>query len=229
MARVSMYEDMVDVVGSRIVNGEIGPRQVMSLAALQQEFGVSRTVAREAMRALQALGLITARRRVGLIVSPAEDWDVLDPQVIRWNLAGAGQDAQLRALMDLRIAVEPTATRLAAQHATAAQRKHLLDLVTRLSAIGEVGRGDSEEYLSVDVEFHVTLLRASANALLLALEPAVTEVLIGRSQLGLTPAHPHPLALACHVSAARAVAEGSALAAEQASRTMLALVRDELD
>lgn len=229
MAKASMYEDMVDVVGSRIVGGGIAAREVMSLAALQEEFGVSRTVAREAMRALQALGLITARRRVGLIVSPAEEWNVLDPQVIRWNLAGAGRDAQLRALMDLRIAVEPVATRLAAQHATAAQREHLLDLVARLSAIGEAGRGDSEEYLVVDVEFHVTLLRASANPLLVALEPAVTEVLIGRSHLGLTPAHPNRQALACHVSAARAVAGGSALEAEDASRTMLALVRDELD
>ncbi|SDE56665.1 FadR/GntR family transcriptional regulator [Auraticoccus monumenti] len=229
MAKASMYEEMVDVVGRRIVGGGIGPREVMSLAALQEEFGVSRTVAREAMRALEALGLITARRRVGLIVSPAGDWDVLDPQVIRWNLAGPGRDAQLRALMDLRIAVEPVATRLAAQHATPAQREHLLDLVGRLSAIGEAGRGDSEEYLVVDVEFHVTLLRASANPLLVALEPAVTEVLTGRSHLGLTPAHPDPQALACHVRAARAVAGGDAAQAEEASRTMLALVRDELD
>lgn len=229
MAKASMYEEMVDVVGRRIVGGGIGPREVMSLAALQEEFGVSRTVAREAMRALEALGLITARRRVGLIVSAAADWDVLDPQVIRWNLAGAGRDAQLRALMELRIAVEPVATRLAAQHATSAQREQLLDLVARLSAVGEAGRGDSEEYLEVDVEFHVTLLRASANPLLVALEPAVTEVLTGRSHLGLTPAHPNPRALACHVDAARAVAAADAPAAEDASRTMLALVREELD
>ncbi|MBZ2199641.1 FadR/GntR family transcriptional regulator [Occultella gossypii] len=228
MAKASMYEHMVDVLGSRIVSGELAPLEVMSLAGLEQEFGVSRTVAREAMRALQSLGMITARRRVGLIVSPAADWNVLDPQVIRWNLLGEGRDAQLLALMDLRIAIEPTATRLAAQHATDAQRALLLDLVNQLSAIGDAGRGDSVEYLRVDVEFHVTLLRASGNPMLLALEPAVTEVLIGRAHLGLTPAHPNPLALACHVSAARAVSEGSAQAAEEASRTMLSLVRDEV-
>ncbi|TDE95017.1 FadR family transcriptional regulator [Occultella glacieicola] len=228
MAKASMYEHMVDVLGSRIVGGELAPREVMSLASLEQEFAVSRTVAREAMRALQALGMITARRRVGLIVSPAQDWNVLDPQVIRWNLAGAGRDAQLLALMDLRIAIEPTATRLAAQHATPEQRTLLLDLVKQLTAIGDAGRGDSEEYLEVDVQFHVTLLRASGNPMLLALEPAVTEVLSGRSHLGLTPAHPNPLAMACHVSAASAVAEGSAQAAEEASRTMLSVVRDEI-
>lgn len=223
-----MYERMVDVLGGRIVRGELAPNEVMSLATLEEEFGVSRTVAREAMRALQGLGMITARRRVGLIVSPAEQWNVLDPMVIQWNLAGPGRDAQLLALMDLRIAIEPMATRLAAQRATESQRARLVELTEQMCAIGALDRGDSEEYLERDVEFHVTLLRASGNAMLLALEPAVTEVLISRSHLGLTPATPNARALECHVKAALAVLEGRAEDAEEASRLMLALVRDEV-
>lgn len=229
MAKASMYEHMVDVLGRRIATCELAAGDVLSLAILEVEFGVSRTVAREAMRALQALGMITAQRRVGLIVCSAAHWNVLDPQVIRWNLTGTGRHAQLLALMELRIAIEPTATGLAAQHATAAQRARLLKLVEQLSALGEGGSGDSDDYLGLDVEFHVTLLRASGNPMLLALEPAITEVLIGRSHLGLTPAHPNSVALECHVRAACAIAKGRARDAEQASRTMLSLVRDEVE
>lgn len=228
MATASMYEHMVEVLGSRIVNGVLSSGEAMSLADLEQEFGVSRTVAREAMRALQGLGMITAQRRIGLVVSPSTEWDMLDPHMIRWHLSGDRRDRELLDLMDLRVAIEPTAARLAAQHASDEERQQLLRLVTRLNELGSAGEGDSEEYLELDVEFHVTLLRASQNPMLAALEPAITGVLRGRAELGLTPADPDPLATACHISTAHAVAEGNLQAAEDALRTLLTLVRDEV-
>src|SRR5690606_33442979 len=64
---------------------------------------------------------VESRRRVGVTVLPSREWNVYDPQVIRWRLAGADRPRQLRSLTVLRSAVEPVAAGLAARHATAEQ------------------------------------------------------------------------------------------------------------
>ena len=82
----SMYAALVEVLGGQITAGEIPAGAVISLASLEDRFDVSRTVAREAMRALESKGMIEARRRVGLIVTDKANWHVLDPQVIGLSL-----------------------------------------------------------------------------------------------------------------------------------------------
>ncbi|MPV36075.1 FadR/GntR family transcriptional regulator [Georgenia subflava] len=228
MARESVYTRVVDVLGHRIAAGELVEGDVLNLTQLESAFGVSRTVAREAMRELQSLGMITARRRVGLIVSPMSDWDVLNPMVIRWRLAGPGRDEQLLSLTDLRSAVEPTAARLAASDATDTQRDRLLALSERLVELGRRGLGDTMEYLMLDVEYHLLLLRASHNEMLIAFEPAIEATLVGRNELGLTPRDPTPSAVDNHREVARAILAGNEDLAEESSRRIVRIVRSEL-
>ena len=71
-------------LGRRIVHGEIGTGSRFTLDDIQDHFDVSRTVARDAMRILESMGLMYAKRRVGLIVTGLEHWRVHDPQVITW-------------------------------------------------------------------------------------------------------------------------------------------------
>src|SRR5699024_1773672 len=78
-----------------------------TLQGLEQDFGVSRTVAREAVRVLESMRLVVSRPRTGIRVRPRQDWSVFDPQLIRWRLAGTGRMEQLRTLNELRGAVEP--------------------------------------------------------------------------------------------------------------------------
>src|SRR5690625_4356711 len=107
MASDALHHHVADALGRRVVEGTLPAGSAVSLASLEQEFRVSRTVAREAARLLESLGLMEARRRVGLIVADFRSWNVLSPQVIEWRLAGRGRDDQLKTLLDLRIAVEP--------------------------------------------------------------------------------------------------------------------------
>ena len=85
---------------------------------LAERYEVSRTVVREAVRVLESMHLVESRRRVGVTVLPTERWNVYDPQVITWRLAGSDRARQLRSLTVLRSAVEPVAARLAAELAT---------------------------------------------------------------------------------------------------------------
>lgn len=215
------------MLGEEIAGGVLPEGSVISLATLEQRFEVSRTVAREAMRSLEAKGMIEARRRVGLIVAEPARWRVLDPHVIGWRLAGPGRVAQLRSLTELRIAVEPTAARLGAANASPAHRSSLVHLARRLRALGADGKGQSREFLDADLEFHTTILRCSGNEMLLALEPVFHAVLAGRSHHRPVPARPEGRILDSHENTAAAIHDGDPVAAEAHCRHLVMMVQRE--
>ncbi|WP_307849534.1 FadR/GntR family transcriptional regulator [Qaidamihabitans albus] len=221
-----LHNTVLDTIGQRITAGALPPGHVLTLDRIQDDFGVSRTVARETMRILESMGLVTSRRRVGITVQPRESWNVFDPRVIWWRLSGSGRDAQLRSLTELRIAVEPLAASAAARNASVAQRARVLELATEMRGEGEAG--ELGGFLELDIAFHTVLLEASGNEMFGALADVVAVVLQGRTQLGLMPHQPVPEALELHEEVARAVAGGRAAHAETAMRELLAEVRDAM-
>lgn len=214
-----LHEDIVDALGGAIAAGRIPPGSVLTLAQLEAEHQASRTVVREAVRVLESIGLVSSRRRVGITVQPRERWDAFSPQLLAWNLQGPFRQQQLEALMELRVAVEPMAARLAAQRASAAERAELTRLAEVLVGLGRRGLGTSEEFLDADVAFHALLLRASGNPQIVALQTPVGALLRGRSRLGLHPVVPAPGTLEDHTRVAAAIRAGDAEEAEMLSRT----------
>ncbi|MGW9114464.1 FadR/GntR family transcriptional regulator [Microbacterium sp. NPDC055683] len=225
---IGMHGDVLDDLGRRIASGDPRPGSVFTLAQLEADYNASRTVVREAVRVLESIRMVSSRRKVGITVLPRERWDAFDPQLIQWNLHGPFRQQQLEALMELRVSVEPMAARLAAVRASPAQRAEIMRLAERLNALGARGLGDSEEYLTADLAFHGTLLAASGNPLLTALETPVHEVLSGRAHLGLTPGVPAEGTLEDHMRTARAIADGDADAAERHSRSHMRTVWSEI-
>ncbi|GAA1646279.1 FadR/GntR family transcriptional regulator [Georgenia ruanii] len=223
-----LHTDVLDRLGTDIAHGHCPPGSVLTLAQLAERFEVSRTVVREAVRVLESLGMVESRRRVGVTVRPVRDWSVLEPRVIRWRLSGPHRDDQLHRLTELRLALEPTAARLAALKAPAPVAARLTELAATLRRLGEAGEGAGEEYLQADIEFHALLIEASENDMLAALRGVVTEVLAGRTHLHLTPRDPVPASLDHHEAVARAVAEHDEDAAERHARAVVMEVWNEL-
>lgn len=223
-----LHSDILNTLGSEVADGALACGDVLTLAGLEQRFGVSRTVVREVMRILESLGMVRAKRRVGLTVQPSSSWSVLDPQVIAWRLAGSGRAGQLRSLTQLRVALEPVAARLAAS-ADAEAGPQLVQLAQLMRVLGEQGLGASAEYLDADIEFHSLLLACGGNEMFAALAGSVAEVLSGRTRLGLTPAYPAAAPLEHHEALARAVAEGDPIVAEERARAMVESVWSEVD
>lgn len=221
-----LHSGVTDVLGAEITSGEIPAGSSLTLDGIQQRFGISRTVAREAMRTLEHLGLVTSRRRVGLVVRPSEDWAVFDPQVIRWRLAGPHRVDQLRSLTELRASVEPVAASSAAWNADGEQADRLVALAARLRELG--GEGDSDEFLAVDIEFHHLVLAASGNEMFAALTDVVAEVLAGRTRHGLMPHHPREEALSAHEAVAAAIRARDPEAAEQSMTRITREIRAAL-
>ncbi|QXQ08852.1 FadR/GntR family transcriptional regulator [Paeniglutamicibacter sp. Y32M11] len=200
---ISLHQQAVDHLGSRIIDGSVLPGEVVLASELEDELGVSRSVIREAVRVLASAGLVVSTKRVGIKVQPAEHWNPFDPLVIRWRLASEGQGAQLRSLTELRVAVEPMAAELAAEHAPAEFCAELLNLAAQMRHAGR--EGDLESFLELDIRFHALVLAASGNEMFANLAHPIGETLRGRTELGLMPEHPHEEALAWHQGVADAI------------------------
>jgi DNA-binding FadR family transcriptional regulator len=222
-ASPAMHERVLEAVGVAVASGDLPPGSRLTLEGLQQEYGISRTVARDTMKVLESMNLVYSRRRVGIVVQERRYWNVFDPKLVRWRLGSARREIQYSSLTELRIAVEPIAAAGAARRASAAERARLVALAAELRRLGEAG--NLEAFLAVDIEFHCLLLESCGNEMFTALEGMVAEVLTSRTKQGLMPFKPRNEALQAHEDVAAAVARGDAVAAETAVRHILNEVR----
>jgi DNA-binding FadR family transcriptional regulator len=222
----TVYQDVLARLGPRIVEGRLPVGTVLTLESLREEFGVSRTIAREVVQVLASMGLVESRRRTGIRVRPRDEWDSYNPAVIRWRLAGAGRGMHLHELSQLRSVVEPAAAALAAAHAAPAQRTEVVALAQALEETGSTG--DLRTFLQHDVAFHRLLLDASGNVMFAALGDVVEEVLRGRTDHHLMPPRPKPEARRLHQVVAEAVAAGESEVARAAMAAICAEVVTEV-
>src|SRR4051812_33233094 len=108
-------------LGIAIVSGEYQPGDLLdSEIAASEQFAVSRTAYREAVRILAAKGLVDARPKVGTRINPQSKWNLLDPDVLEWTFESEPDLALLNSLFELRNVVESAAAGLAAVRRTAA-------------------------------------------------------------------------------------------------------------
>lgn len=150
---------MLDSLGKAIVTGQFDDTPFPTESDLARQHSVSRSVTREAVKMLTAKGLLTARPRKGTTVQPAANWNLFDPDVLRWLLERKFSLDLLRQFTELRIAIEPEAAALAARAADG----------EGLAAIGagyrrmEAAEAGADDPLDADIAFHLAILRACAN------------------------------------------------------------------
>jgi DNA-binding FadR family transcriptional regulator len=215
----ALHDNLLTALGTAIVSGEYPPGEVLTLDGVGAQHGVSRSVAREAIRVLESMGLVASRRRVGITIQPAQKWNVFDPQLIRWRLESGDRAAQLVSFSELRRGFEPAAAALAARRANPHQCRIMAAAVSDMVVNGR--SGDLDAYLLADKIFHQTLLEASGNEMFRALNGVVAEVLTGRTHHGMMPAVPNPAAIELHDDVARAIRLRDEEAAERAMRAII--------
>ena len=224
-----LLEHVLDELGQEIVSGKVAVGDTFKLMDLSERFGISRTVAREAMRALEQLGLVSSSRRIGITVRPRDEWAVFDKSIIRWRLNDEGQrEGQLQSLTELRIAIEPIAARSVALHASDEERRRFKELAPEPRGLGGAGLGPAKSGLGAAPRFHELILRYCHNEMFAALIPPISAVLEGRTAHGLQPDTPEQVALDNHDKLADAILARDADGAEDASREILREVRDTL-
>lgn len=214
-----LHGNVVTDLGTRIVSDHHCAGDVLTLEGVGKHYGVSRTVAREAIRVLESMGMVASRRRVGITVQPKAMWNVFDPRLIRWRLDAGERTDFLLTLSELRRGFEPVAAALAAERADEHQCRILAAAVSDMVVHGR--SGDLDQYLLADMIFHRTLLEASGNEMFRALSDVVGEVLAGRTHHGMMPTRPNPAAIDLHDQVARAIRLRDPADAERAMREII--------
>ncbi|CAN5333427.1 FCD domain-containing protein [soil metagenome] len=162
----TLHAQVLDHLGLEIVSGKLDVgHQLPPEDALAAELGISKGGLREVIKALASKGMISVRPRTGTVVNPRHEWVLFDPQVLDWHtsLRGAPLAAQL---LQLRLFVEPQASRLACTQATDAEIGKVAQAYERMDQSFSEGASGLDDFLAADLEFHQALLNASGNELI---------------------------------------------------------------
>jgi DNA-binding FadR family transcriptional regulator len=167
--------ELVDALGDRIRDGRLAAgAKLPTEAAIMEEFGISRTVVREAISKLQASGLVATRHGVGTFVVGLGD-------AAAFRIA-PDQFATLRdviAVLELRIGVETEAAALAAARRTAQNLADMRSALEAFAAATEAGR----DAVGPDFQFHLEIARATQNAHFAELLGTLGSMIIPRARL----------------------------------------------
>ena len=224
-AAKNIHGSTVEALGRAVVAGRYQQGQTLPAEPLLcQELGVSRTILREAVKSLVAKGLISTGPKVGTRVLPSEHWNWFDPDVIAWQ-AHVGFTADfLHDLQDLRRVVEPAAARLAAQRATPEDRLEIeAAFAGMVLAVDEGG-----DYVEADLRFHLSLLRAGHNRMLLQVGRALAALLRLSFEMSIAHRDSRRLSLPLHRAIVDAVAARDATLAERAVLRLIDGAEDDI-
>ncbi|HET7441578.1 MAG TPA: FadR/GntR family transcriptional regulator [Terriglobales bacterium] len=166
-----LYEQIVKQIEESILKGALKPGdQLPAERDLAQQFGVSRTAVREAVKALREKGLVEAYSGRGTFITNGTS------QAIKQSLdfmMRIGQQDGLVHLAEVRQILEPE---IAALAATRIQEPHLATMREAVAVMDQALR-DPDAYIEADLDFHLSLAEAAENPIILSLIDSIVGLL----------------------------------------------------
>lgn len=167
IVRVSAAEAVFKAIRSAIEDGEltIGAK-LSSETALAGQYGVSRSVIREALRSCTALGLTETQTGKGtFVVASRASSDLVLGQF------------SARSLMEARPHIEVPAAEFAAIRRSAEQLEELRGIVELMA-----DEDDPEIWVSLDAAFHAAIARASGNGVFESVVNDIRDAMVNQSE-----------------------------------------------
>jgi len=166
-----LYEQILQQIEDAILKGTLKPGdQLPAERELAQQFGVSRTAVREAVKALREKGLVEAYSGRGTFVTDGTS------QAVRQSLdlmMKIGQPEGSTHLAEVRAILEPEIAALAAIRAEEQDIAAMREAV----AVMDRSRSDGDAFIEADLDFHLSLAEAAANPLILSLIDSIVGLL----------------------------------------------------
>lgn len=134
---------------SRILHSDLGPGDRLTIDALAREFGVSQTPVREALHRLDAEGIVVRHHLSGYRVRP---------KITR---------EQFEDMVEVRLLLEPAASRRAAERMTPEELSGLSVLAVEMRRLDEERDGSGASYArfsQIDAQLHDTIAAGGRNA-----------------------------------------------------------------
>ena len=209
--KTKVYEKVAEQIQRLIRDGLLKPGDMLPPEReLAETFQVSRSSLRDAIRALELMGMVEARQGEGTIVREPSGEAVASPL----TAVLLQQREFVSELLELRGMIEPTLAARAATHADADDLAHLEDILRRQKE--KVDRG--ELAIEEDSEFHDRIARASNNKVVLQVVDVFMDLLRESRKQSLQVEGRLQKSLMSHQQILRAIARHDAAAAENAMR-----------
>jgi len=140
LAPRALYEEVAELLRQRIFSRELAPGSWIDEMKLSEEYGISRTPMREALKVLATEGLVTMKVRRGAYVTEVSETD-------------------LKNVYHLLSLLESDAAGVVAERATPEEIKSLEALHKEL----EAALVDRERFFAINERFHMRLLEIAGN------------------------------------------------------------------
>jgi GntR family transcriptional repressor for pyruvate dehydrogenase complex len=166
-----LYQQVVQQIEQSIVQGglKVGER-LPPERELGERFGVSRTAVREAVKALREKGLVQSDPGRGTFITNGTSRAMRNSLhlMVRMGRANASDD-----LVQVREILEPEIAALAAEHVTPAQLTSMQQAVDEM----QTALNDADSFVEADLDFHLTLAKATKNEIIPALIDSIIDLL----------------------------------------------------
>jgi len=103
--KINESSELADLLRRAIITGELKPRERLTEMALAERYHVSRTPVREALKHLEALGLVTMERYKGATVADIDLTAIREMHIVRANLEGLAAFLSASLLTDEELAL----------------------------------------------------------------------------------------------------------------------------
>lgn len=216
-----LYEQIVEQIEQRILKGDLHVGdQLPPERELCEQFGVSRTAVREAVKALRQKGLLETYPGRGTFITNGTSQAMrhsLDLVVNLGRTHGSDDLVQVREILEPEIAV------LATAHATPEQLAAMSEAIVAMDA----ALNDAERFIEGDLDFHLALAEATQNDIIPILIDSIVDLLREqRKRIFSTPGGPQRGQLH-HKRILKAVKQHNPNAARKAMRAHLMQVRQD--
>ncbi|MEL2243841.1 FadR/GntR family transcriptional regulator [Leclercia adecarboxylata] len=156
---------LAEKLAQRILEGVYAPGSILpGELELGEQFGVSRTAVREAVKTLTAKGMVLPRPRIGTRVMPQGNWNFLDQELLSWWMTEDNFQQVIEHFLVMRSSLEPQACLLAATLGTAEQKARLNTLMDEMVHLKK--NFNRERWIDVDMAWHEHIYEMSGNPFL---------------------------------------------------------------
>jgi GntR family transcriptional repressor for pyruvate dehydrogenase complex len=211
--RNKLYEEVADKLQRWILDEMTPGDKLPPERQLAEMFGVGRSSVRDAVRRLQAIGLVEPRQGHGTVICEVSDHSIISPLssvlIRKWKLVAE--------LLDVRKIIEPGIAARAAEHASPEQISTMEEILQRQDAKLSCGKLAIEE----DTEFHYCLALAANNSVVLRVLDVLMDLLQKSRERSLQVKGRPARSLAGHRRIVAAIKRKDAAGAEAAMRQHL--------
>lgn len=175
----SVVEQIIDTFKDLLMHGDLKAGQRLpSEQQLAAELGVGRSALREAMKVMQALGVVDIRQGDGTYIVSGASPSMLNPLVFAILLeSDAGDD-----LFELRRLIEIGYCELASHNARPDDWKRIEAAAAALENYADEPNPDHARLTELDLEFHYAVIEATHNPLVIRIGRSVEELFFGSVQ-----------------------------------------------